>query len=117
MPAAQEHPIHIQDLSALRRGDTVEARHYDTVHYRGEIDAVVPHLGVLWLRHGPWQDRTLLEVTEYALWKVPSARTRVGILVAEASFRADLQDVTPDIAPLETVPAGTAAAGGAEENR
>lgn len=75
MPPTQEHMIRVQDLTTLRRGDTVEARRYDTVRYRGEIDAVVPHLRVLWLHHGPWKDRTLLEATEYDLWKMPGART------------------------------------------
>lgn len=74
MLPTQEPMIRIQDLGTLRRGDTVEARHYGTVRYRGQIDAVVPHLGVLWLHHGPWKERTLLDATEYDIWKVPGAR-------------------------------------------
>lgn len=50
----REHTTRIQDLTLLHRGDTLEARHHGTVRYRGVIDEVVPHLDILWLRHGPW---------------------------------------------------------------
>lgn len=40
------------------------------MRYRGVADDVVPHRDVVWLRHGPWQERTLLEAAEYELWKV-----------------------------------------------
>ncbi|MEX5258338.1 hypothetical protein [Kocuria arenosa] len=52
------------DLAQLRSGDTVEARRYDTVLYRGQVDGLVAKLGILWLRHGPWQERVLPETTE-----------------------------------------------------
>ncbi|WJZ66361.1 hypothetical protein [Kocuria rosea] len=70
MAHRREHTTRIQDLARLHRGDTLEARRYGTVRYRGVVDDVVPHLDVLWLRHGPWQERTLLEAAEYELWKV-----------------------------------------------
>lgn len=71
-----EHVTRIHDLARLRQGDTVEARRYSEVRYRGVIDTVVPRLDVLWLRHGAWQqDRTLLEAAEYDFWKVTNPQS------------------------------------------
>jgi hypothetical protein len=70
LPATHQRTVRVADLNELCRGDTIEARTYDTLHYRGEIEVVVPHLGILWIRHGTWRERKLLDPTEYELWKL-----------------------------------------------
>jgi hypothetical protein len=69
MTIPRQQMTRLHDLTRLRHGDPVEARRYDTVHHRGRIDGLVPHLGILWLRHGPWQERVLLEATAYDPWR------------------------------------------------
>jgi hypothetical protein len=70
LTATHQRMVRIDDLSGLQRGDTIEARTYETVHYRGEIELIAPRLGVLWLRHGSWRHRKLLDPADYELWKL-----------------------------------------------
>jgi hypothetical protein len=69
MPSIPPGAVRIMDVSNLNPGDTVEARSLGAVLFAGEIELVAPHLGVLWIRQGSWQDRKLLDPTEYELWK------------------------------------------------
>lgn len=66
--------VRIADLSELRSGDTIEARHLGTVKFAGEVELVAAHLGILWLRHGSWHHRKLLDSAEYELWKLRAPR-------------------------------------------
>ncbi|MEX3510784.1 hypothetical protein VVR84_14700 [Kocuria carniphila] len=76
----REHATRIHDLARLHPGDTLEARRYGTVRYRGVVEEVAPHLDILWLRHGSWRERTILEAAEYELWKVTgSHRPFLGV--------------------------------------
>lgn len=69
MPSTPQDAVLVKDLSHLKRGDTIEARRFDTVLFTGEVELVSPRLGVLWIRHGSWQNRKLLDSTEYHFWK------------------------------------------------
>ena len=58
-------------MSELRAGDVVEVRTWDTFHCRGEVDAVCPRLGVLWVLDGTLRDRMMDQASEHTVWKVP----------------------------------------------
>ncbi|MBG6184137.1 hypothetical protein IWX65_002108 [Arthrobacter sp. CAN_A214] len=60
----------IDDLRALRRGDTVEARRKDEVHYRGRVEETAPGLGVVWIRDSTAGHRAILHLDEYSIWRV-----------------------------------------------
>lgn len=64
-------------VADLRAGDMVQAQHlHGPQTYRGEVDAVLPEMGLLWIRHGALQTRKLLEASEYRIcrWPAPQAR-------------------------------------------
>ena len=63
--------VSAQNLSTLRRGETIEARHPWSGHYRGKIESLVPHKGILWIQHGPFNERKLIDSTEYQIWRSP----------------------------------------------
>lgn len=65
-----------KDLALLRPGDMIEARQWDTVCHRGEVDIVVPGLGLLWLLEEPLKNRRLIEAQDYSIRKVQSSTTR-----------------------------------------
>ncbi|MGX5358612.1 hypothetical protein [Kocuria sp. KH4] len=58
-------------MSELRAGDVVEIRQWDTVRCRGEVDAVCPRLGVLWVLDEPLCDRTMVQASEHTVWRMP----------------------------------------------
>ncbi len=71
--AAHSRPLgagaRVHHVSELRAGDNVEIRAWDMVRYRGEVDAVCPQLGVLWVLDGPLRNRVMIQACEYTVWK------------------------------------------------
>ena len=63
--------VQIRAVSDLRVGDVVEIRTWDTVHCRGEVDAVCPRLGVLWVLDGRLRDRMMVEASGHTVWRLP----------------------------------------------
>jgi len=64
-------------MTDLRVGDMVQAQPLDgSQAYRGEIDAVLSKMGLLWIRHGALGERKLLDASEYRIcrWPVPQVR-------------------------------------------
>jgi hypothetical protein len=62
--------VRILDLSKLERGDAIEVHHFDTVALRGQVDAVAPHLGILWIQQNACHGRKLVTLTEHEVWKL-----------------------------------------------
>ena len=62
--------VRTKDLIGFHRGDLVEARHRWRDSYRGTIETLIPHQGILWLRHGPFSERKLIDSAEYEIWKL-----------------------------------------------
>lgn len=60
--------VRLNNLSTLHQGKPVEARHQWSDPYRGKVESVVPRLNILWLEHGPFNERTLIDLTEYEIW-------------------------------------------------
>lgn len=60
--------VRLNKLSTLHREKTVEARHQWSGYYRGRVESVVPRLNILWLQHGPFNERKLIDLTEYEIW-------------------------------------------------
>ena len=73
----RENTICIHGLADLRRGDTLEVHRYGTVRYRGIVDDIIPAQNIWWLRHGPWQERVLLETDEYELRRITNTHPQM----------------------------------------
>lgn len=61
--------VRVHHVSELRAGDVVEIRMWETVHCRGEVDALCPQLGVVWVLDGPLRNRMMVQASEYTVWK------------------------------------------------
>lgn len=59
----------VQDLTQLNRGDEIEARQHDVVHYRGMVIDTAPGLGVVWISEDLLGSRKLLHLDEYSIWR------------------------------------------------
>lgn len=74
MPTPARHWVTVTSVADLHIGDIIEARRLGSscVHH-GEVDALAPRQGVLWILSGPFNQRMLLDVSEYVLSKLPPA--------------------------------------------
>jgi hypothetical protein len=61
----------VRHVAELRAGDVVEIRTWDTVHCRGEVDAVCPRLDVLWVLDEPQRERMMVQASEHTVWRMP----------------------------------------------
>ncbi|GEO97563.1 hypothetical protein [Kocuria turfanensis] len=69
-----EQSTQVHDLSHLRPGDFVQARLPGTLLvYEGHVETVVPPQGVLWIRHGAFQERRLIALDEYDMFTAPAS--------------------------------------------
>ena len=59
---------HVQDLRTLGPGDTVEARRFNDVHYRGRVEATAPAHGVVWVRDDATGCRVMLHGDVYRVF-------------------------------------------------
>lgn len=64
---------HIQDLRTLGPGDTVEARRFSDVHYRGRVEATAPAHGVVWVRDDATGCRAMLHGNVYQVFRLRRA--------------------------------------------
>jgi hypothetical protein len=75
MPTPTQVATSSISLECLRTGDAVIAHQLNgSLIYRGEIDLVVPHAKLLWIKHGTLKERKLLDASEYLLVKEPLDR-------------------------------------------
>ncbi len=66
-------------LNQIRVGDVVEAHQVNGLNvYRGEVDAVAPHLQIFWILHGSLKERKLFHTAEYEVRKMPKKTRRFG---------------------------------------
>lgn len=58
-------------VTGLRTGDVVQAHQPGTLLvYQDRVELVAPHRGVLWIRHGVFNERKLIDANEYRIVKL-----------------------------------------------
>ena len=64
-------PKRIRNIRSIRRGDHLEVRSGNEVHYRGEVRDTAPGLGTVWIRSEDGL-RIAVSVEDFTIWKVPA---------------------------------------------
>ena len=74
MSTSTEDTTPTTSLTQLRPGDVIEARKAGSLLvYQGEVDHIAPQRGVLWIRYGPFNERKLLDASEYQIYQRPAS--------------------------------------------
>jgi hypothetical protein len=65
-------PARLDDVSALRRGDQIEATGPGGVCYRGRVEETAPEMGVVWIKDETLGNRTMLDSVDYSIHLIRS---------------------------------------------
>ena len=76
MPSASTSPCRsnaparrVRNISAIHRGDYVEARSGEQVYYRGEVRDTAPGLATLWLNDEESGMHTAVNTEDFTIWR------------------------------------------------